>query len=480
MTQLSREEVQDRLYEIQNGRCYICQDPLDRVEKLHIDHVIPKARGGKDDENNYALVHERCNLSKLDSDLRVARAMARYEKVKQRVEPEGPNRPNLGDFLAEVGGNKKALPLRVDGDRVTFELEEGGLFVLPLHLDRLSGFRSFFAELPIEYLHHDSRINPRAVGERVRSLIAEFLAGRPQLHPALAWLSTSDTEPKVYVFDGQHKAVAQLLLGVRRLPLRIFVDPDLDVLLETNTRAGTTLRQVAFDKSIQRFLGNTIFLEKVSAYQQAKGLTPNDLSFSELDLVRHFRGEHKEMKRYILDHIRTSVMYDPENTLRAYVQFSGKGTELPLSYDAIEKTFFTFFIHKEPLASRLDDKLELGENPRQIETQQLVQLMNIYCDEVLKGKYDPDRGTYRVEEQLRKGEDIPDMHLRAVRLCREEILYNILRYVRDCIKRYFLMQGQVVENEDLFQRRFPELLWAHLRNLIRNMSNLSHLGQQEP
>ncbi len=338
MTRLSREELQERLYDIQNGRCYICQAPLDPVERLHIEHIVPKARGGKDDENNYALVHERCNLSKLDSDLRVARAMARYEKVKQRVEHEGPNRPNLGDFLAEVGGSKKALPPRVDGDRVTFELEGGGLFVLPLHLDRLSGFRSFFAELPIEYLHHDSRINPRAVGERVRSLIAEFLAGRPQLHPALAWLSSRDTEPKVYVFDGQHKAVAQLLLGVRRLPLRIFVDPDLDILLETNTRAGTTLRQIAFDKSIQRFLGNTIFQEKVSAYQQAKGLPPDDLSFSELDLVGHFRGEHKEMKRYILDHIRTSVMYDPDNTLRAYVQFSGKGTELPLSYDAIEKT----------------------------------------------------------------------------------------------------------------------------------------------
>ncbi len=106
--------------------------------------------------------------------------------------------------------------------------------------------------------------------------------------------------------------------------------------------------------------------------------------------------------------------------------------------------------------------------------------MNTYCDEVLKGKYDPDRGTYRVEEQLRNGDDSPDMHLRAVRLCREEILYNILRHVRDCVKRYFLMQDQVVENEDLFQRRFPAHLLAHLRNLIRNMSNLPIWVNKDP
>lgn len=52
-------------------------------------------------------------------------------------------------------------------------------------------------------------------------------------------------------FDGQHKATAQVLLRVRALPIRVFVDPDPDLLLTTNTNAGTTLRQVAFDKSVQ-------------------------------------------------------------------------------------------------------------------------------------------------------------------------------------------------------------------------------------
>ncbi|MCL6481035.1 MAG: hypothetical protein K6U02_04850 [Firmicutes bacterium] len=211
----------------------------------------------------------------------------------------------------------------------------------------------------------------------------------------------------------------------------------------------------------------------MEAYRQATGRGSDDLKFSEQDLVRFFKGEHREIKRYILDDIRTSVIHSPENKLKDYVEFGGKATEKPISYNTIEKTFFSFFIRKEPMPLPMDHKLEIGENPRQLEKDQLVKLMNIFTEEVFVGQYDFDRGTYRIEEALRKGEDVPDPHLRAVRLAREEILYNVLRYVRDSAKQFFLMQGgQLVDDEDLFQRPFPELLWEHVRKVIRNLNAL--------
>jgi len=122
----------------------------------------------------------------------------------------------------------------------------------------------------------------------------------------------------------------------------------------------------------------------------------------------------------------------------------------------------------------LSYKLEIGENPRQLEKEQLRRLMNILAEEVLINKYDFDIGSYKIEEKLRKGEEIPEDHLRAIRLTREEVLYNILRYVRDCIKRYYLMnEGRVIEDRELFQHKFPEILWNHIRNVIRNISSLS-------
>ena len=87
-------------------------------------------------------------------------------------------------------------------------------------------------------------------------LIEEFHKRRPQLHVALGWIETDDApDARIRVFDGQHKTAAQVLLGVKELTLRVFVDPDAEVLLTANTNAGTTLRQVAFDKSRKRRRG---------------------------------------------------------------------------------------------------------------------------------------------------------------------------------------------------------------------------------
>jgi hypothetical protein len=134
------------------------------------------------------------------------------------------------------------------------ETEGGITYKIPLFYDKLSDLRYFFILLPIEYIFHDERINPRGISPRIRGLLDDFLSKHPQLHISLGWIKLDDHGVRVQIFDGKHKAVAQMLLGIRKLPVRVFLNPDLERLLETNTRAGTTLRQVAFDKSVQRYL----------------------------------------------------------------------------------------------------------------------------------------------------------------------------------------------------------------------------------
>jgi hypothetical protein len=105
---------------------------------------------------------------------------------------------------------------------------------------------TFFASVPLEYLHHDDRINPRSIGSSIRGLIEEYLSKNPQLHVGLAWWAPQqDGAGPLKVFDGQHKAAAQILLGIKELPVRIFVEPDINVLLDANTNAGGKLHQVA-------------------------------------------------------------------------------------------------------------------------------------------------------------------------------------------------------------------------------------------
>ncbi|MCC6442167.1 MAG: HNH endonuclease [Armatimonadetes bacterium] len=471
----NRLQLIARLHQMQRGLCFIGEEPLDLAkDKLEVDHIIPRAKGGKDDENNYAVTCEFHNRNKSDSDLRIARCVARYEKIKEQHSDKGPNRPNLGDFLSEMGGGKHEIAAHAEATALEYTLSELGITkcTTPIFHDKLSGMDSAYLELPVEYVFHDERINPRAVGARLRGLVEEFLDGRPQLHVALAWGEIKNGKIKVQVFDGQHKAVSQMLLGNRALVVRLFLNPDINTLLEANTNAGTSLRQIAFDKATQRFLGSQIFWEKVDEYRKVTSRQDDDLNFSEQDLLGFFKGEHREIKRYIIDDIRVGVTHHPQNRLKAYVEFSGRGKEKPLSYSTIEKTFFSTFIHKEPLLTSMNLRLEIGENPRDLEKTQLVELMNIIAEEIFEGQYDFDIGTDKVEEKIRRGENISDDHLRATRMSREEVVYNWLRYVHHLIKRYYLMSGQIIEDDELFEHKFSPELWGLIRKLIRNLTAL--------
>jgi hypothetical protein len=471
----NRIQLIAKLHTMQGGLCFIGEEPLDLAkDKLEVDHIIPRAKGGKDDENNYAVTCEFHNRNKSDSDLRIARCMARYEKIKNLHSDKGPNRPNLGDFLSEIGGGKYEITAHAGTTTFEYTLSELGIAkrVVPIFHDKLSGMASVYLELPIEFIFHDERINPRAVGARLRGLVEEFLDGRPQLHVALAWGEIKNGKIKSQMFDGQHKAVSQILLGNRNLLVRLFLNPDVKVLLEANTNAGTSLRQIAFDKATQRFLGSQIFWEKVDEYRKATSRQEDDLNFSEQDLLRFFKGEHREIRRYIVDDMRIGVIHHPQNRLKAYVEFSGRAKEKPLSYSTIEKTFFATFIRKEPLLTPMNLRLEIGENPRDLEKEQLVELMNIIAEEIFEGQYDFDLGADKVEEKIRKGENIPDGHLRATRISREEVVYGWLRYVHNLIRRYYLMRGEIIEDDELFEHKFSSELWGLIRKLIKNLAAL--------
>ena len=477
LTSLASEELhtfRETLHTIQSGNCYICRQAIDlqlHEGSLEFDHIEPLAVGGKDTDTNLALTHSTCNRNKGASNLRVARCLAELHFLEQAAKERGDRGANLGDVLQNHGGAERALRLKRNDSRVEFSFPHAGdigIHMTPLYKDKLSGTQYFFALVPLQYIHHDDVINPRSIGSNIRGLIEEFLKGRPQLHVGLAWWTAdSDGAGHLKLFDGQHKAAAQILLGATEIPVRVFVDPSVNVLIQTNTNAGSSLRQVAFDKAVMRHLGSTLYGDRQKQYQKMHNLSEDDLSFSEQDLVHHFRGERRQMQRFIIDAQRNAIARDGENRLLEFVEWSGKSADRPMAYSTVDRAFFQL-LYQDALSTPIDEGAERG-----LECRQMTTLMNVFADIFFTGQWDFDIGGRQLESRIQKGEKFPDEHLRAWRISREEVAVNVIRWVRLAIENYNAVTGKQVERERLFLEEFPDLLWGNIERLLRRLSELT-------
>lgn len=478
LSSLSNDQYQiltEKLWEMQNHKCFICEGEIDLdINETNIDHIVPLANKGKDSEDNFAVTHASCNKSKQDANLQIARILQKLRKIQVTIQAENGKSASLKDILRTYGGSKYSFKYKIENGHLKYSFGDMGdnqIYQAKIHTDRLSKEKSCFLEIPIEYLYHDDFINPRGINSSIRKLIKEFDKGNPQLHLSLARID----KDSIKIFDGQHKAVAQILLGTKKFVVRVFLSPNVDRLTETNTNAGSVLRQIAFDKSIMRQLNNTLYSERVKRYQKEHDLHDDDYSFSESQLVDFYKGDGANVKKYIIDSIKHSITNAKDNKLKDYIDFEGKAKELPISYSAFDKTILSSFVNsKLILETAIDYKTDEGLNPRELEINQIVRILNVLADSIYINKFLPEIGTARVERKIidKKDNDITDEHLIAYRMSKEEILYNWLQYLKMVIKVYYANLGKMVEDRKIFQTQFDEQLWRNIENFVDSLSNL--------
>lgn len=471
LSKLTSDEYQklsDDLWEAQNGKCYICGREIDRdVEETNIDHIVPLVTGGKDAPTNFALTHAGCNKRKQDADLRVAQVL---EKLRTIQEQAGNRTATLGDVLVYFGGSTGASNFKIEGDTFKVAFGDGIAQRYPIFTDGLSGERTVFLEIPIEYLYHDELINPRGINTRIGGLIKEFHRGNPQLQVSLARID----EGLIKVFDGQHKAAAQLLLGQKKVLVRLFINPDVQRLITTNTNAGSKLKQVAFDRSIMHQLSNTLYGERIERYQAEHNMDSDCYSFSEQNLVSYFKGQ-ADLRRYIIDAQKNQVTHSKDNRLTAYINFDGKRKDLPLSYSSYDKAILSHLIDSKLILDKpIDYRSDEGKNPRQLEQAQIVRFLNVLAETIYVDKFDPEIGTNRIENRVSKGDDAditPD-HLAAFRMSKEEILLAAVPIMISVITSTLTFSGEIVPEQGLFMKEFPANVWENFERFIVNFAAL--------
>ena len=149
LSQQERQALQARLWSQQNGRCFISEKPIDLdLDELDIDHIIPTRDNGKDDPSNFALTLASYNRSKQAADLRIARVLARFDKIKESADFDDRG-ANLDDILNAFGGAQSNLRVKIDATSVTYVASTKGgeeKVTVPLYEDKLSEIAPFLRD----------------------------------------------------------------------------------------------------------------------------------------------------------------------------------------------------------------------------------------------------------------------------------------------------------------------------------------------
>ena len=78
------------IFSNKGGRCYLCKGLIQVGDKWDIEHIIPIALGGSNEDDNLDIVHAKCHRFKTNDDVKVIAKAKRVEaKHKGFARPKG-------------------------------------------------------------------------------------------------------------------------------------------------------------------------------------------------------------------------------------------------------------------------------------------------------------------------------------------------------------------------------------------------------
>jgi hypothetical protein len=364
--------------ERQGLRCFIDNHPIESEDDVEFDHVQPFSEDGPTAIANIAVVCKRHNRDKRNLSLSEYR-----DRLALRGFFEGARKRRLDDLLKEklgAAGYGKPLHHEVHEDDVVLYLD-GGEVRTPLLECPATRERYFFVSAPVSLVRNDTELQPRALEpERVWELYRHLLR-HTQLQPAVGRL----VDGSLLLFDGQHKAAAQVWAGREVLDCKVYLAPDIRRLKETNLSAHDKLRQMPFYTST--------LLEKyaVMASEDWENFLMSPGPKTEAAFVEFMRTKadlsRAEANKRIRSMIYKDILDHPDNQLRDYIAEENRTRENPLSMHRLEKTFFAELIAPPPLG----DEFESESYHRDEERENFVRLINLIVTRVLADKWAPER-----------------------------------------------------------------------------------------
>jgi hypothetical protein len=378
--QLNDEEK--NLILARHGRvCFATGHAIPEGEAVHFDHIHAFALGGESELNNIAPMCEEHNKKKGTLPLEDFRISLKLKEFFN--EGDALTLKNLLAYLQKGGDLKnygQAVSVSTANGQIKIQsANETQSYVL--HKCPTTGWRYFYATLPVEVLNSDDEDEDK-VGLQPRYLIYDKVFGlyrHFQNHPVLQPSIGRVHKNRLVLFDGQHKIAALLMTNRRNFECKIYVDPELRLLNETNIAAHDSFSQTRFFASVMVSKLGAEFGADFERYKVIDDGSPK----SEAGFMRFLGRDANQAltkadrnKRF-RSYLYNSVLQNPDNQLANYVSKGNRGTdEKPLTIDVLSKSIFACFLFTDPT----EDNIATEAYKRDKEIDNVVALMNMFHD----------------------------------------------------------------------------------------------------
>lgn len=389
----------------QHGRtCFANGHEIPEDESVHFDHIRAFALGGPSELNNIAPMcpqHNRAKGTLPLFDFRIRLKIEKFFKTGDKL--------TLGHLLKHMRSEGAisdyglSIVAREDGASVEIESSK---FSQQYHVHEcpITHWKYFYSKLPVDIIDSDDDkdqmvgLQPRyLIFDKVFSLFRHFQSS-PILHPSLGRIDGN----RIKLFDGQHKAAALLWNGHTDLECKIYIDPDIRQLNQTNISAHDKFAQTRFFSSIMVLKLGSQFGADFETY---KNIEDGQIK-SEEGFVNYLRSKDNLTKGDVNNRFRSflynSILGDEHDRLARLVSETNYRTdEKPMTMNSLVNSLFATFIYRDPVI----DNMTTDAYMRNAEIQNMVKLMNL-LDELALSQWNPkavtdDDGQRKLERLIR-------------------------------------------------------------------------------
>lgn len=370
---LDEPTVRSHLEANSAGRCALGDEPLPLLAaEIQVDHKQAIRRKGKSELPNLALVCRKHNRQKSDLPFDYARRLIRLaEFCYQRAEASFDDVSKDHFHIVQANVQAEMLPGEV---RLTFGSTSR---TFPTFVDPATSVPYFFAELPLEFVKNDQLSQPRHIEPDHVDELAQDFELRPVHEPSsarLVLLDSSSGVSEILQFDGQHKTVAQMMIGRKSVQMKIYVEPSVQMIRELVEAIQNRIKKRPLSKSASLRKIEEIFKDDVLNW------LPSAIEKSEKEFHNHFAPEIQDVKKaQIIDAFRQAIMADQGNHMSRYIEtIKVPGQRQPITDKNLIKHVLSRFM-TEDLQS--DDMTAPG-SLRELERANIVSVLSQVAEEM--------------------------------------------------------------------------------------------------